>query len=113
MTAVCLETYNSVPTTSSRSQSRDDFLLEIKSAQAISGSHIDSGKLTALLRVKFGAGAYNVHVCRVCVQSGFDNEKTLTSTASDHEKLLLHHSSEEAFSGTSKRLLYTDPAYVA
>jgi len=31
-------------------------------AQSISGSNIDSGKLTTLLRIKFGAGAYNIRV---------------------------------------------------
>ena len=31
-------------------------------AQSISGSYIDSSKLTTLLRTKFGAGAYNIRV---------------------------------------------------
>jgi hypothetical protein len=31
-------------------------------AQSIFGSYIDSGKLTTLLRTKFGAGAYNIRV---------------------------------------------------
>jgi hypothetical protein len=46
----------------------------IKSAQAIAGSNIDSGKLTALLRIKFGAGAYNVYVSLIHVDplSGAD-----------------------------------------
>jgi hypothetical protein len=58
----CTQAYNSEPQLLRTKRSRDDLLLEIKSAQAISGSNIDSGKLTALLRIKFGAGAYNVHV---------------------------------------------------
>lgn len=34
-------------------------------AQSISGNNIDPAKLTMLLRMKFGAGAYNFHVSTV------------------------------------------------
>lgn len=37
-------------------------IADLETAQSISGSNIDSEKLTALLGIKFGAGAYNVHV---------------------------------------------------
>ncbi|KAL1795666.1 hypothetical protein ACET3X_005890 [Alternaria dauci] len=35
---------------------------DLDDAQSISGRNIDPNKLTMLLRVKFGAGAYDVHI---------------------------------------------------
>lgn len=35
---------------------------DLEYAQSISGSNIDSRKLSELLRIKFGAGAFNIHV---------------------------------------------------
>lgn len=39
-----------------------DDLPDFNAAQSISGRNIDSGKLSALLRTKFGAGAYDIHI---------------------------------------------------
>lgn len=46
----------------------DDFMNDSSywdEAQSISGNNIDPAKLTMLLRIKFGAGAYNFHVSPV------------------------------------------------
>ncbi|KAI8941653.1 hypothetical protein NX059_002866 [Plenodomus lindquistii] len=40
--------------------SDDDW--DLNEAQSISGRNIDPEKLTMLLRIKFGAGAYDVHI---------------------------------------------------
>jgi hypothetical protein len=40
----------------------DDDLSDFEDAQSISGTNIDPTKLTMLLRIKFGAGAYDIHV---------------------------------------------------
>ncbi|KAL6704963.1 hypothetical protein ACN47E_007508 [Coniothyrium glycines] len=40
----------------------DDDHSEWDDAQSISGSNIDPAKLTTLLRIKFGAGAYDIHI---------------------------------------------------
>jgi hypothetical protein len=45
-------------------ESQEAVLAELESAQSISGSSVDSRKLNEFLRVKFGAGAYNIHVSR-------------------------------------------------
>ena len=40
----------------------DDDSSDFEDVQSISGTNIDPTKLTMLLRVKFGAGAYDIHV---------------------------------------------------
>lgn len=42
----------------------DEDVPDWKAAQSFSGRNIDSGKLTSLLRIKFGVGTYNIHVSR-------------------------------------------------
>ena len=41
---------------------KENVLCELQDAQSIKGSNIDSVKLAELLRMKFGVGAYNIHV---------------------------------------------------
>ena len=40
----------------------DDEFFDITPTQSISGRNIDPAKLKTLLRIKFGAGAYDVYV---------------------------------------------------
>lgn len=47
---------------SMREQDEDDYLSDFEEAQSISGSNIDPAKLAMLLRIKFGAGTYDIHV---------------------------------------------------
>ncbi|KAG9195324.1 hypothetical protein G6011_00445 [Alternaria panax] len=51
-----------VSSPSMREQDEDDYLSDLEEAQSISGSNIDPGKLATLLRIKFGAGTYDIHV---------------------------------------------------
>jgi hypothetical protein len=41
---------------------QDHEVMDFEDAQSISGRNIDPDMLTMLLRVKFGAGAYDIHV---------------------------------------------------
>ncbi|KAH6846402.1 hypothetical protein B0T12DRAFT_486737 [Alternaria alternata] len=41
---------------------QDHEVVDFEDAQSISGRNIDPDMLTMLLRVKFGAGAYDIHV---------------------------------------------------
>jgi hypothetical protein len=54
--------YVKVSTPSIRNYDEDDDLSDLEDAQSISGSNIDPAKLAALLRIKFGAGTYDIHV---------------------------------------------------
>jgi hypothetical protein len=47
-----------------REQDEDDYLSDLEEAQSISGSNIDPAKLATLLRIKFGAGTYDIHVSK-------------------------------------------------
>lgn len=48
-------------------------------AQSISGSNIDPAKLTMLLRIKFGGGAYDFHVSTAS-SSGSSDAQMWTDT---------------------------------
>jgi hypothetical protein len=52
--------YSGVPLTSLDEYEED--CSDLEDAQAISGKHIDPRKLAMLLRIKFGAGTYDIHV---------------------------------------------------
>ncbi|OWY50958.1 hypothetical protein AALT_g4244 [Alternaria alternata] len=41
---------------------QDHEVVDFEDAQSISGRNIDPDMLTMLLRVKFGAGAYDIHI---------------------------------------------------
>jgi hypothetical protein len=56
--------------------------------QAISGRNIDPAKLKILLRIKFGAGAYNIHVSLLLAGPVESNIPTIAVL--DHAELLLH-----------------------
>lgn len=56
--------YVKVSRPSIRDYDEDDDLSDLEDAQSISGSNIDPAKLAALLRIKFGAGTYDIHVSR-------------------------------------------------
>lgn len=60
-----------------QTQEMDDTFDELDFAQSISVSNIDSGKLKELLRVKFGAGAYEVHVNSPSLPHAWDLVLTL------------------------------------
>src|SRR5579871_2356136 len=62
--------------------------------QDISGRNISQTKLTTLLRMKFGVGAYDIHVSFSHVSENFQK---LTSISPDDAQLLLHHGSKETF----------------
>jgi hypothetical protein len=64
--------YVKVSTPSIRYYDEDDDLSDLEDAQSISGSNIDPAKLAALLRIKFGAGTYDIHVSRTHL-AGFVN----------------------------------------
>jgi hypothetical protein len=54
--------YIKVSPPSMTEQDEDDYLSDLEEAQSISGSNIDPAKLATLLRIKFGAGTYDIHV---------------------------------------------------
>ncbi|KAI4958380.1 hypothetical protein J4E86_003980 [Alternaria arbusti] len=54
--------YVKVSRPSIRDYDEDDDLSDLEDAQSISGSNIDPAKLAALLRIKFGAGTYDIHL---------------------------------------------------
>jgi hypothetical protein len=54
--------YVKVSSPSIREHDEDDCLSDLEEAQSISGSNIDPAKLATLLRIKFGAGTYDIHV---------------------------------------------------
>jgi hypothetical protein len=62
--------------------------------QAISGGNVDPSKLKTLLRVKFGAGAYSVHVSSVALKN-LPTEQRLIMLITGHAKFILHCSSKE------------------
>lgn len=64
--------YVKVSRPSIRDYDEDDDLSDLEDAQSISGSNIDPAKLAALLRIKFGAGTYDIHVSRTHL-AGFVN----------------------------------------
>jgi hypothetical protein len=59
---------SSIATPCPKSQHSNDGLPDLDAAQFIWGTNIDPSKLTALLRTKFGAGAFDTHVS-VCQPS--------------------------------------------
>jgi hypothetical protein len=64
MTASKTVAYVKVSSPSMREHDEDDCLSDLEEAQSISGSNIDPAKLATLLRIKFGAGSYDIHVSR-------------------------------------------------
>ncbi|KAI4662996.1 uncharacterized protein J4E79_004308 [Alternaria viburni] len=60
MTSSAINTLTSTDVLSLAEQSDD--ALDFDDAQSISGRNIDPKKLAMLLRVKFGAGAYDIHI---------------------------------------------------
>lgn len=67
--------------------------------QDICGRNINQTKLTALLRMKFGVGAYDIHVSCSQVSEYLETRggSVLTAMSSDDAQLLLHHSSKKTF----------------
>lgn len=59
---MCAATVNRWTTPEPLWEESDDDLLDAAPTQAISGRNIDPMKLRTLLRIKFGAGTYDIHV---------------------------------------------------
>lgn len=67
------ETFRLKPFKLDVEKENEDIMCELEYAQSLPGSSIDSRKLMALLRVKFGTGAYDVHVGCFADWAGFVN----------------------------------------
>ncbi|CAN9348457.1 unnamed protein product [Alternaria alternata] len=66
---------------------QDHEVVDFEDAQSISGRNIDPDMLTMLLRVKFGAGAYNIHERQ-------EPEYKLTDMIDNAEFILYHRSAK-------------------
>ena len=101
MTSSAINTLTSTDVLSLAEQSDD--ALDFDDAQSISGRNIDPKKLAMLLRVKFGAGAYDIHVSTL--QTTRDKphewEHELTGIA-DNAELVLYHRSAKVVNSESR-----------
>jgi hypothetical protein len=77
---------------------RDDDIPDIDAFQSISGRNIDPDKLLGLLRMKFGAGTYDMHVS--CTQVPPSIARNADNSPPDRAELLLRNCTPKALSGT-------------
>ena len=62
---ICTTLASSLTAVDRASNMVDENLLEPRTTQNISGRYINRSKLTAMLRIKFGLGAYDIYVSRI------------------------------------------------